>query len=143
MSEPLKNPRHEAFALAVANGHKLQRAHELAEFKPDGKTAWTLRHRPDVSRRVEEILKHRVRSDTRTFVRRQKSNDDLLQRAFRGLEAIAFQDLREVANWRAEPQLNEAGEVTSFGKEPGPKPSPDCLSGSSDYCEVSGPIGKR
>ena len=49
----------------------------------------------------------------------------------------------EVANWRAEPQLNEAGEVTSFGKEPGPKPSPDCLSGSSDYCEVSGPIGKR
>jgi hypothetical protein len=69
---PLPNPHHEAFALHIANGHKSERAHELAGFKPDRKTTWSLGHRPDITRRVEELLKRRVEADTRRRVRREK-----------------------------------------------------------------------
>ena len=43
---------------------------------PDRKTAWSLRHRPDVSRRVADLLKRRVEADSRSFARRQKSKDN-------------------------------------------------------------------
>jgi hypothetical protein len=72
MSTTVSNTRHEAFALQIANGHKLERANELVGFKPDRKTAWSLRHRPDIARRVSELLKERVQADSRRRVRREK-----------------------------------------------------------------------
>ena len=111
MSAPLKNPRHEGFALHIANGHKLERAHELAGFKPDRKSAWALRHRPDIARRVEEILKHRVQADTRRRARREKRDDDLRDQVISELRRIAFADIREIANWKREPVISPDGEV--------------------------------
>lgn len=111
-SEPLDNPRHETFALAVANGSKLHEAYELAGFTGKSRRlSWELRHRPEVDARVKWMLDQRVKAQTRSFVRRQKSKGDLLDRAIRELEAIAFQDIREVADWRREPVLNADGEV--------------------------------
>jgi phage terminase small subunit len=111
MNAILKNARHEAFALQIANGHKLERAHELAGFKPDRKTAWTLRHRPDISRRVEELLKERVQADTRRRVRREKKDEDLRDRVIEELRRIAFADVREVMKWNREPVMSPDGEV--------------------------------
>jgi len=111
MSTTLSNTRHEAFALHIANGHKLERAHELAGFKPDRKTAWSLRHRPDISRRVEELLKERVQADTRRRVRREKGDEDLRERVIEELRRIAFADVREVMKWNREPVMSPDGEV--------------------------------
>jgi phage terminase small subunit len=114
MSTPLRNSRHEAFALQIANGQKLERAHELAGFKPNRKTAWSLRHSPDVARRVEELLQVRVAADTRCFVRRQKKFDDLQLLAIEELKKIAFADVREVAQWDRRPVFSPDGEVVSI-----------------------------
>ena len=111
MTAPLRNARHEAFALYIANGHKLERAHELAGFKPDRKTAWSLRHRPDVARRVEEILKHRMQADTRHRARREKKEEDLRDQVIEELKRIAFADVRDIVNWKREPVLSPDGEV--------------------------------
>ena len=111
MSAPLRNARHESFALHISNGHKLERAHELAGFKPDRKTAWSLRHRPDVARRVEEILKHRMQADTQRRARREKKEENLRDRAIRELMRIGFADVRDVVNWKREPVLSPDGEV--------------------------------
>jgi phage terminase small subunit len=111
MNAILKNARHEAFALQIANGHKLERAHELAGFKPDRKTAWSLRHRPDISRRVDELLKERVQADTMRRVRREKKEEDLRDRVIEELRRIAFADVRDVMKWNREPVLSPDGEV--------------------------------
>jgi hypothetical protein len=111
MSAPLRNARHEAFALHIANGHKLERAHELAGFRPDRKTAWSLRHRPDISRRVDELLKERVRADTQRRFRREKKEEALRDRVIAELERIAFADVRDVVSWQREPVLSADGEV--------------------------------
>lgn len=116
-SFPLKSPRHEAFAIAVANGAKLKDAYAKAGF--DGKNpklSWLLRHKPEVDARIRWMLDERVKADTRAFTRRQKGKGDLLQRALKRLEDIAFVDVREVANWKREPVLNADGEVISEGE---------------------------
>ncbi len=111
MSEPLQNPRHEAFALHVANGHKLERAHELAGFKPDRKTAWSLRHRPDISRRIDAILKERIEVDTRRRARREKKEEALRDQVLAELGRIAFADVRDVVRWGREAVTSPDGEV--------------------------------
>jgi hypothetical protein len=111
MTAPLQNPRHEAFALHIANGHKLERARELAGFRPDRKTAWSLRHRPEIARRVDELLKERVQADTRRSVRREKKEEDLRDRVIEELRRIAFADVRDVMRWNREPVVSPDGEV--------------------------------
>jgi hypothetical protein len=109
---PLSNSRHEVFARAIAQGHRLASAYELAGFTGKSRRlSWELRHRPEVEARIAWLLESRVLGDTRAYRRREKRHGDLLDRAVRELEAIAFQDVREVADWRREPVLNPDGEV--------------------------------
>jgi phage terminase small subunit len=123
MKSPLKNPRHEAFALQIANGQKLERAHELAGFKPDRKTAWSLRHRPDISRRVEELLRERAAADTKRFVRRQKKFDDLQLLAIEELKKLVFFDIREIVQWARKPILSPDGELLDMADQIAVTPS--------------------
>jgi hypothetical protein len=58
----LRNIRHEAFAQAIANGHSAFKAHEIAGFFPDRANAGRLRHRDDISLRVDEILATRTKA---------------------------------------------------------------------------------
>src|ERR1700729_3617828 len=106
-SKPLANSRHEAFARAIAQGHRLASAYEIAGFTGKSRRlSWELRHRPVVDARIASLLESRVQADTRAYRRREKRHGDVLDRAIRELEAIAFQDVREVADWRREPVLN-------------------------------------
>ena len=105
-------PKREAFALAIVNGMKLQQAHKAAGY--DGKayaSAWQMRHSPDIAARIKWMLEQRVIADSRSFGRRQKKTGDLLARVVAELEDIAFQDVREVVDWRREAVTNEHGEV--------------------------------
>ena len=111
-SQPL-SPLREAFALAIVNGAKLKEAHIAAGFKGKSAAAASdLRRATDVDARIRWMLSERVKADTRTFIRRQKSKGDLLSRVVKELEDIAFQDIREVVDFRREAQTNAKGEVT-------------------------------
>ena len=108
---PLANPKREAFALLVVKGLTLKAAYAQAGFlgkSPELPSA--LRWRPDVDARIAELMKSRVDSEARTFARRQKTKGDLLQRALRELEDIAFADVREVLDWRREAVTTPDGE---------------------------------
>ncbi|MBK9496445.1 MAG: hypothetical protein IPO08_18460 [Xanthomonadales bacterium] len=53
----LKNPKHEAFAQALARGAGNVEAHTAAGYKPDASAASTLSNRSSIVTRVEEIRK--------------------------------------------------------------------------------------
>lgn len=115
-SSPLRNARHEAFAHQIVAGDKLADAYLRAGFKTvktdDAKQmGYRLRKRPEVAARVDWLLKRRVEAGTRSFTRRQKKSGDLLARVVAELEDIAFQDVREIADWRREAVTNAEGEV--------------------------------
>ena len=116
-SFPLPSPRHEAFAVAVANGSKLKDAYAIAGFTGlSPKLSWELRHKPHVDARVRWLLDERVKASTRTFVRRQKKDGDLLARALQKLDDIISTDVREIVDWRREPVLNDNGEVIDIAE---------------------------
>jgi hypothetical protein len=107
VSKPLPNSRHESFARAIARGHRLGPAYERAGFAGKSRRlSWELRHRPKVDARIAWLLQERVKADTR-----EKQHGDLMDRAIRELEAIAFHDIREVADWRREVKIGADGEV--------------------------------
>jgi hypothetical protein len=111
-SQPL-SPQREAFCAAICKGAKLQEAHGGAGFKGSSHAAaWQLRHTPEVDARIRWLLKERVKADERTFARRQKMKGDLLERAIKELEKIAFSDIGETLAWRNEAVTNASGEVT-------------------------------
>ncbi len=112
---PLRNARHEMFAQAIADGAKLADAYKAAGFnaKEANRTqfGYQLRKRPEIAARIQAVLEERVQSGTRRFARRQKGSGDLLARVVKELEDIAFQDVREIVDWRREAVMNAAGEV--------------------------------
>jgi phage terminase small subunit len=52
----LRNARHEKFAQEIAAGKSAAQAYRVAGYKADRRTAWQARHRPDISRRIEELI---------------------------------------------------------------------------------------
>jgi hypothetical protein len=64
----LWNPRHELFARAISDGHSASQAYEIAGFSRDRGNAGRLRHRDDISRRVDEILATRTKAIDKTLV---------------------------------------------------------------------------
>ena len=55
----LRNARHECLAQEVAKGAKLEDAHRAAGLAGNRKSAWKIRQRSDVTRRIEELLDQR------------------------------------------------------------------------------------
>lgn len=55
----LKNPRHERFAQALADGKSQVEAHQLAGYRPNKGTASVLKRHPNISERVQELLAER------------------------------------------------------------------------------------
>jgi phage terminase small subunit len=52
----LRNTRHEIFAQEVAAGKSAAAAYLAAGLKADRRSAWRVRHRPDVVRRIDELI---------------------------------------------------------------------------------------
>jgi hypothetical protein len=117
-SSPLPQPKHEAFAIAIVEGAKLLDAYERAGFTGRSHAnAWQLRHKPHVKARVEFLLNERVKASAHKFAKRKKTSGDLLDRAMKELEAIAFVDIREVIDWRRQAVTNGDGEVTEITED--------------------------
>lgn len=56
----LKNPKHEKFAQLVARGSTVSSAYEKAGYEPNSGNATSLRKRPEVAARIEEIMEERT-----------------------------------------------------------------------------------
>jgi len=117
-AKPLRNTRHEAFAQSVASGSTLKDAYAKAGFKAKDATqsGYWLRRRPEVNARIEFLMKCRVEASNRSFVRRQKTQGDLLARALQKLDDIMSADIGEIVDWRREPVLNSDGEVVEIAE---------------------------
>jgi hypothetical protein len=61
----LQNARHECFAQEMARGAKLEEAHSAAGLSGNRKSAWKIRQRADVVRRIEELLDRRQLIETK------------------------------------------------------------------------------
>jgi hypothetical protein len=61
-------------------------------------------------------LGERVKAETRSFTRRQKKSGDLLAQVVEELKDVAFQDVREIADWRREAVTNADGEVVGVNE---------------------------
>jgi phage terminase small subunit len=52
----LRNARHEAFCRQIVAGKSAAAAYRAAGYKADRRTAWRVRHRPDICRRIDELV---------------------------------------------------------------------------------------
>lgn len=77
----LQNAKHERFAQAVAKGHSLSEAYELAGYKPHDGNASTLRGNQKVTDRIAELLE---RAAIRTEITVAGITDRLLAIAAKG-----------------------------------------------------------
>jgi|HubBroStandDraft_4_1064222.scaffolds.fasta_scaffold502347_2 hypothetical protein len=55
----LRNTRHECFAQDIVRGAKLEDAHRAAGLSGNRKSAWKIRQRSDMIRRIKELLEQR------------------------------------------------------------------------------------
>jgi phage terminase small subunit len=69
VATPFCMRKHERFAQALAGGESATEAHASAGYTRNRKTASQLRHRPDVSGRVEELLAERAEIQAKATVR--------------------------------------------------------------------------
>ena len=117
-SKPLANVRHERFCWAIAQGHRLGPAYEIAGF--EGKSPrlpWQLRHKPFIEARVNWLLEQRIEADTRARHPKEKKIADLKSRLIRELERIAFSDPRDIVQWERVPVLDTEGVVLGWRDE--------------------------
>jgi hypothetical protein len=65
----LRNTRHECFAQDIVKGAKLEDAHRAAGLAGNRKSAWKIRQRADVIRRIEELLERREQIEAKAVER--------------------------------------------------------------------------
>jgi hypothetical protein len=97
-SKPLANVRRERFCWAIAQGHRLGPAYELAGFAGKSpRLPWQLKHEPCIEARVSRLLEQRIEADTRARHRADEKIDDARLRLIRELERMAYSDARDLA----------------------------------------------
>ena len=84
----LKNPKHERFAQEVAKGTPLEKAYELAGYKPDPKNAARLTKKDGVRTRIDEIL-----------TRAAEKHGVTVEKIIGELAKIGFSDIRKAVKW--------------------------------------------
>jgi phage terminase small subunit len=89
----LRNTRHEQFAREVAAGKSAAEAYRSAGYKADRRTAWQARHRPDVSRRIEELIQTERRLERQATERAAAKYDVTAERVIRELASIGFANI--------------------------------------------------
>jgi phage terminase small subunit len=100
----LKNPRHELFAQALASGKSPSEAYRAAGYRGPRQAANRLAARPDARARIDTILEKGA-----------KRAEVTAERVLRELAAIAFSDIRRVAEWRDVPANAEPSKRKKAG----------------------------
>jgi phage terminase small subunit len=106
----LRNTRHERFANEIVAGKSAAAAYLVAGYKADRRTAWQARHRPDVSRRIEELIQTERRLERQATERAAAKYEVTAERVIGELAKIAFGNVLDLIEIDAngEPHVNLA-----------------------------------
>jgi phage terminase small subunit len=86
----LKNSRHEKFAQEIAAGKSAAQAYLAAGYRADRRTAWQARHRPDVSRRIEELIQTERKLERQAIAKAAQRYEVTAERVVGEIAKIAF-----------------------------------------------------
>jgi phage terminase small subunit len=106
----LRNARHEKFAQEIVAGKSAAAAYRAAGYRADRRTAWQARHRPDISRRIEELRVTERKLERQATERAAAKYDVTAERVIGELARIGFAniyDLIEIGD-DGEPRVNLA-----------------------------------
>jgi phage terminase small subunit len=92
----LKNARHEKFAREIASGKSAAAAYRAAGYRADRRTAWQARHRPDVSRRIDELISTERKLERQATERAAAKYDVTAERVIGELARIGFANIYDL-----------------------------------------------
>ena len=95
----LRDPKRELFCQQLLAGKSATQAYKVAGFEGDRRSASRLRHKADISRRVDELLAEKalIEKESHAAAVREAGVDKI--RVFNQFAALAFSDLRNVCSW--------------------------------------------
>jgi phage terminase small subunit len=91
----LRNARHERFALEFVAGKSAAAAYRAAGYRADRRTAWQARHRPDISRRIEELRATERKLERQATERAAAKYDVTAERVIGELARIGFANISD------------------------------------------------
>jgi hypothetical protein len=116
-SLPLKHPPREIFAQAVARGVNVDLAYREAGYTGNSASRRELRCSADVDARIRWLLVQRIESDAKARARGIQKEQDARLRLIARLEAIAYSDPRDIAQWNRQPEFDRKGNIKSWKTE--------------------------
>jgi phage terminase small subunit len=104
----LRNARHERFAQEIVAGKSAVASYRAAGYKADRRTAWQARHRPDVSRRIEELVATEREHQKQALAEAMGRYQVTAERVIGELARIGFANIRDLIEIDAdgEPRVN-------------------------------------
>jgi phage terminase small subunit len=91
----LRNARHEKFAAEIVAGKSAAAAYRAAGLKADRRSAWRVRHRSDVVRRIDELQAQIAQRERTGLLRAQQRYNVSADRVVAELARIAFSNLQD------------------------------------------------
>src|SRR6516225_7556739 len=92
----LRNARHEKFAQEIVAGKSAAAAYRAAGYRADRRTAWQARHRPDISRRIEELRVTERKLERQATERAAAKYDVTAERVIGELARIGFANIYDL-----------------------------------------------
>jgi phage terminase small subunit len=100
----LRNARHERFAQEIAAGKSAAQAYLAAGYKADRRTAWQARHRPDISRRVEELIETEREQQKQALAKAAAKYEVTAERVIGELAKVGFANIFDLVEIDADGQ---------------------------------------
>ena len=113
-SLPLKHPPRELFAQAVARGVNVDVAYREAGYNGGPASRRELRCSADVDARIRLLLVQRIESDAKERARIVRQETDAKSRMIAELEAIAYADIGDIAQWDKKPIYDDEGTLKGY-----------------------------
>lgn len=104
----------EHFAIAIANGTDVETAYREAGYKGGERSRQSLRYAPDVKARIRWILEERIRAGAAARAKSAGKEIDARLRLIRELEAIAYVDPGDLAQWDRVPRFDATGALVGY-----------------------------
>jgi phage terminase small subunit len=91
----LRNTRHEVFAQEIAAGKSAAAAYLAAGLRADRRSAWRVRHRSDVVRRVEELIQTEREQQKQAMAKAAAKYEVTAERVIGELARIGFANISD------------------------------------------------
>jgi phage terminase small subunit len=92
----LRNVRHERFAQDIAAGKSAAQAYLAAGLRADRRSAWRVRHRSDVVRRVDELIQTERKLERQAMAKAAQRYEVTAERVIGELARIGFANIHDL-----------------------------------------------